>query len=208
MHRPPGRAAGDRAVSGSEDDVEQVLEFWFGRPDDPGYGAAREAWFRQSDDFDAEIRDRFGELVDRAAAGALDGWAQTARGALALIILLDQFSRNLNRGSGASFASDPKALALAKQAIAAGHDRAVTPIQMHFFYLPFEHAEDLADQEQGVALMEAMPDHEGKANAVEYAVRHRDVIARFGRFPHRNAVLGRETTDEEAAFLADNERGF
>jgi uncharacterized protein (DUF924 family) len=192
----------------AKDNSEEVLEFWFGRPGDPDYGAHRQAWFRRDDAFDAEIARRFGALQRRARDGALDGWAETARGALALLVLLDQFSRNLHRESPEAFASDPKALAVAKDAIARGHDRAVTPLQAHFFYLPFEHSEALAEQERGVALMQAMPEHDGKENAVSYAVRHRDVIARFGRFPHRNAVLGRETTAEEQAFLAENERGF
>jgi uncharacterized protein (DUF924 family) len=189
-------------------DSEAVLEFWFGRPGDPGYGGHRDEWFRRSDAFDAEIGDRFGALHARAAAGQLDDWIETPRGALALVILLDQFSRNLRRGSAAAFANDAKALELAKAAIDRGHDRAVEPVQRHFFYLPFEHSENLAEQERGVTLIEAMPLHDRKTEAVQYALRHRDVIARFSRFPHRNGVLGRQSTDEERAFLAEHEEGF
>lgn len=187
---------------------EAVLAFWFGRPGEPGHGVPREAWFRRSDAFDAEIRERFGALHEQASAGALDGWIEAPDSALALVILLDQFSRNLYRDSERAFENDARALRLAKEAVARGHDRTHAAVARGFFYLPFEHCEDLEEQERAVALIAAMEDHPGKDVSLDFAIRHRDVIARFGRFPHRNAVLGRESTDEELAFLRENERGF
>ena len=187
---------------------ETVLAFWFGRPGEPGHEAYREAWFGRSDAFDAEIRDRFGALHAHAGQGALDHWMAEPDPALALVILLDQFTRNLHRESPQAFANDAKAVRLAKQAVAEGHDRTQPPLRRGFFYLPFEHSEDLAEQERCVALFEAMEEHEGKARSLDFARRHRDVIARFGRFPHRNAVLGRFSTEAERAFLRGHEKGF
>lgn len=132
-----------------------------------------------------------------AAAGRLDGWLGTAEGALALVILLDQFPRNVFRGTPRAYATDPQARAAAEAALAAGHDRALGAPFCWFFYLPFEHAEDLASQDRCVALFEALPDDEDKAMVCRAAYRHREIIARFGRFPHRNEVLGRESTPAE-----------
>lgn len=195
-------------MHGGMSESEAVLEFWFGRPGEPGHGEPRDAWFRRSDAFDAEIRARFGLLHRRAARGLLDDWMASPAASLALVIVLDQFSRNLFRDSSKAFENDARALGLARRAIALGHDRVHDPVPRHFFYLPFEHSEDIADQERGVALIAAMEDHPGKERSLEFAVRHRDVIARFGRFPHRNAVMGRGSTAEELAFLRENERGF
>lgn len=175
----------------------QILDFWFGAPDSGGYGKPRETWFKADDAFDADIKQRFEGPLEAAAAGTHDGFAVTPEGALALTILLDQFPRNIYRGTARAFAFDPKALALARQALAAGYDQAVAPFQRTFLYLPFEHSESLADQERSVALFEAL----GDENSLDYAVRHRDIIVRFGRFPHRNAILGRESTAEELIFL-------
>lgn len=179
-------------------DVDRVLDFWFAE--------GREAqWFEGGETFDRAVAQALGPLHEQAAAGALDGWAGEPRGALALIILLDQVPRNLYRGSARAFATDAKALAVCHAALAAGHDAALaTEVEKVFLYLPLEHSEDLADQERSVALFERLSDPTFR----RFAVLHRDVIARFGRFPHRNNALGRETTAEEAAFLQGPNSSF
>lgn len=184
--------------------TQSVLDFWFGRPDSPEYGTSLEKWFKADDAFDAAIRTNFEAAVDRAAAGAHDSMATAPEGALALAILLDQFPRNIYRGTPRAFAQDGKALALARQALDAGHDAALPAFQRTFLYLPFEHSENLADQERSVALFEAL----GNAEQLDYAIRHRDIVARFGRFPHRNAILGRESTSEEIEFLKQPKSSF
>ncbi|WP_315920107.1 DUF924 family protein [Mesorhizobium sp. SP-1A] len=158
--------------------------------------AGRDAWFSKSDAFDDEFRSRFLDLHYRAARRELDDWIAHPESTLALMILLDQFPRNCFRGTGHMFATDPLARHFAVKAIEAGHDLAVETEVRVFFYLPFEHSEDLADQERSVELHQA-----NAVEELEYAVGHRDIIARFGRFPHRNRALGRETTPEEQAFL-------
>lgn len=181
---------------------EEILRHWFGE------GADRSAyWFGKSEEVDAELRRLFKYDVDRAASGILDDWAATPRGRLALILLLDQFPRNLHRGTPAAFAWDKRALSLALEGLDRGHDRQLAPIERAFFYLPLEHSEDPAHQERAVTLYEALLS-EVPADAratfesfLDYARQHRAIIDRFGRFPHRNAILGRETTGEEAAFL-------
>ena len=183
-------------------DFEAILDFWFA--DDPS--AQRAVWFQKSDAFDAGCR-AFLDRHEAAKRGELDRWADTAEGALALLILLDQLSRNLHRGSPETFAADAKARAIATAAIDRGFDRALTPVQRMFVYLPFEHSEDLADQARSVALFETIRSDLGD-RTVDYAARHRDVIARFGRFPHRNAVLGRVNTQAEADYLAQPGSGF
>jgi len=190
-----------------------VLEFWFGLPGDPGHGRFQDRWFAKSDEFDAEIRRRFLADVEAAAAGALDAWAATPAGALALLILLDQFPRNLFRGTPRAYAADARARAVAAAAIAAGHDCSYPSCGRVFAYLPFGHSEALADQDRAVALFESIPegpdfDVEARAGSIRSAHRHREIIARFGRFPHRNAALGRETTPEEAAFLREPNSSF
>jgi uncharacterized protein (DUF924 family) len=148
--------------------------------------------------FDSAFRACFLDSHEQAAAGRLDQWAQTPDGALALVLLLDQFPRNVFRGDARMFATDARAVAAAEAAIAAGHDSAVDEQLRVFLYLPFEHAEDLALQDRCVALCAPL-----REDYLRFAIVHRDIIARFGRFPHRNAVLGRESTPEELAFLAD-----
>ena len=172
------------------DEVEAVIAFWFA----PGLD---ERWFVADPAFDAEIRERFQPLVERAAAGDCDDWIGSPRGALALCLLLDQFPRNIWRGSPLAYACDAKAREVSRAVIAAGLDRQLPAQQRPFLYLPFEHSEDLADQERCVDLMRDLDDEE----LLDYARRHRDIVARFGRFPHRNAVLGRESTAEEVEFL-------
>lgn len=179
----------------------EVLAFWFGSTD-----AADPRWFKRSEAFDAAIRERFGATVASALAGRLDGWAAQPPGALASIVVLDQFTRNIHRGTPAAFAGDAQALTLALQLAHSGEHLRLPPLQRWFAYLPLEHAEDLTLQQQCVRLFEALaaepgPHREALAGALDYARRHHDVIARFGRFPHRNAILGRASTPEEVAFL-------
>lgn len=186
-----------------------VLEFWFGAPGSAEHGSLRKCWFEKDPAFDAEIRRRFLSLVDEAAAGRLDDWADRPERLLALIVLLDQFPRNLFRDAPRAFATDAQALALAQQALAQGVDAQLMPVARAFIYLPFEHSEDLAMQDRAVALFSALAQHgEAFASYLDYAERHRDVIRRFGRFPHRNAILGRASTPEEIAFLARPGAGF
>ena len=169
---------------------EAVLAYWF----DP---LTKPKWFKGGDAFDVEVRARLGLLYERAAEGALDGWAVETTGLLALVILFDQVPRNIHRGTPRAFATDPQAMALARLAVDQGQDEALSLDERVFLYLPFEHAEDLAEQERSVALFRAL----GDANYLDYAIRHKDVIARFGRFPHRNTILGRASTAEETVFL-------
>jgi len=185
--------------------VREVLEFWFA----DGPDAFRPAWFARDDAFDAEIRRRFGALLDPAREGALDGWAGTAEGALALLLVLDQFPRNLHRGTPLAFASDAKARAIARAAVLERRlDLFLTPTQRVFLYLPFEHSEAMADQDLSVALFEGLRDSPTLHEAIAFAWKHRVVVARFGRFPHRNATLGRDSTPAELAYLAQPGAGF
>ena len=159
--------------------------------------AGPDRWFEKDAAFDAEIRRRFLALHEQAAAGKLSAWEQNAEGALALLILLDQFPRNMFRGDKRTFATDPLARAVTAGALVRGFDSQVPAGLRGFFYLPFEHSEEMADQERGIALYKAA----GDADGLKWAEVHADIIRRFGRFPHRNAVLGRTTTPEEQAFL-------
>ncbi len=168
--------------------AEDVLDFWFA--DD-----VRPKWFRSTPDFDAVIRQRFAGLYEDAAAGRLDGWKDTPRSALARIILLDQFSRNLFRNDPRAFATDGLAVAAAHDAVNRGFDTLLTTEERKFLYMPFMHSENLADQDRGLPLFATLDDVE----TIDSARHHRDIIARFGRFPHRNAVLGRVNTAEELA---------
>ncbi len=183
------------------DSTHLILDFWFGAEGGAGAGQPRDVWFRKDPAFDAEIARRFGPLMEAAALGDLEAWRTGALSALALVILLDQFPRNVHRGEPAAFAADAAALAVARHAVAHGLDQQVLPVQRWFFYLPFEHAEDLAAQDQSVRLFEALPEHPGREGVIDYAHRHRDVIRRFGRFPHRNAILARPSTPAEIEFL-------
>ena len=184
--------------------ADDVLEFWFeGQPD-----RYRQAWFKKDDGFDAAIRARFALAVEAAQDGALDAWTATAEGTLALVIVLDQFARNVHRGSHRAFAGDAHARRIARAAIEAGMDRELTKIQRCFLYLPFEHAEGMADQDLSVHLFASIADDPQMPTVLDYAERHREVIRRFGRFPHRNAALGRASTPEEEAYLAEPGAGF
>jgi len=184
--------------------AEQVLDFWFGPPP----LVVRREWFVKDPVFDEAIRQRLGALVDAALVGPL-GWGPEPVARLAELIVLDQFPRNLFRGQARAFAGDGRALALALALIDDGTHRALHPLQRWFAYLPLEHAEDLALQDRCVALFEVLAAEDASmANALDYARRHRDVIARFSRFPHRNSVLGRSSTPDEVAYLAQPGSGF
>jgi len=177
-------------------DFIEVLDFWFGAPGSRERGRPRKAWFRKSEPFDAEIRRRFLITWERAARGEFERWQATPLASLALVVTLDQFPRNMFRGTARAFASDSLALAVARETIAREFDRLLSPVERSFVYLPFEHAEDLAAQRRSLALFHALDGEQ-----VEYARRHYEIIARYGRFPHRNAILGRPSTAEEIEFL-------
>ena len=185
-------------------DEDPVLDFWFGTPP----GARRPAWFQKDALFDEAIRARFLTLHNAATGGACAAWSETAEGALALIVLTDQFPRNLFRGSGRAFATDGIALAAAKHVIDKGWDAAMLPVERMFVYLPFEHSEVLADQDRSCVLFAPLNDFPETSDAVEYSEKHRVIVKRFGRFPHRNAALGRESTAEETEFLKQPGSGF
>jgi uncharacterized protein (DUF924 family) len=177
-------------------EAQSVLDFWFLPAGDPGHGAERAEWFRKDEAFDRAIAVRFGALIERGLSGALDAWRATPRGALAEIVVLDQFTRNVFRGTPKAFAGDARAL------VAAGGDRGLPGVARQFAYLPFEHAEDRAMQEEAMRLFAGLAaEHPEQADLLRWAAAHRDIVARFGRFPHRNLVLGRVSTAEELAFL-------
>jgi uncharacterized protein (DUF924 family) len=187
----------------------EVLEFWFGTPELADTEAVSTRWFAKDEAFDREIASRFGPLIDRALAGDLQDWAWQPGPALARILLLDQFPRNAFRGTAKAFAGDALALAAARQMVAQGQDQALQPLRRVFVYLPFEHAEDGAAQDESVRLFTRLAEEApGLDGYVDYAHRHRDIIRRFGRFPHRNAWLGRPPTVEETAFLEEPGSGF
>lgn len=185
----------------------EVLEFWFS-------DRARPLWFEKDPAFDAEIRRRFGPVHEAAVAGRLADWEDAADSCLALVLVLDQFSRNMFRGQARAFSGDARARAVADRAIARGFDIALPFDRRRFFYLPFEHSESLADQHRAVALfralLDAAPDawREEAQVQLDYAEQHLVIVERFGRFPHRNQALGRQTTAEEAAFLAGPNSSF
>lgn len=189
----------DRGIAGPQD----VLDVWFADGD-----SWRDAWFTRSDDFDAEIRRRFLATAEAAAAGELDEWSDEPESALALTIALDQFPRNLFRGQARAFAGDAKARSVARKAIAAGFAEGLPLARASFLYLPFEHSEDLDDQDLCLDLFRRHLDEPKGEDCLRYAAQHRAIIARFGRFPHRNAALGRESTAEEAAFLKEPGSSF
>jgi uncharacterized protein (DUF924 family) len=194
-------------------DPETVLTTWF--PSDPAH--AQKLWWGKDEAIDTDLRERFGATLAAARRGELEHWADTARGRLALIIVLDQMSRNIHRGSPEAFAADARARALTHAGLERGHDRELAPDERVFMYLPLEHSESLAEQDQCVGLFRALADdvtaldpEQGKRYVyyLTFANSHREIIARFGRFPHRNAVLGRASTDEELAFLTHPNSSF
>ena len=179
--------------------IDEILQFWF-------EDIEHSRWFKKDPEFDRELEQRFGHVLTLANNDQLDGWCDTPRGRLALIILLDQFSRNVYRGTYRSFEADPKALSLAVDGIEDGSDQALSLEQRSFFYLPVRHAEDLARQELGLAKTRELND--AGYGTDKYALNHLEIIARFGRFPHRNDVLGRRNTPEEDEYLKDGKAGF
>lgn len=193
--------------------AEDVLSFWFG-PTEPTPSELAARWFRKDVQFDAEIRSRFNDCYERARMGALQNWTTTANGRLALIILLDQFPRNMFRGSARMFESDSLALREAEAGVAKRDDERLSVDGKSFLYMPFMHAEDLTSQDRCVGLFRTMARHlQGDArtrveNSLDFAIRHRDIIKRFGRFPHRNALLGRTSTTEELQFLEEPGSSF
>ena len=188
------------------DTATGVHDFWFGELDENGLCKTdrNTLWFGADDATDARCRELFGASLSLARHTELDAWAATDHGLIALVVLLDQFSRNIHRGTAQAFGGDPQALALAQDAIASGRHLRLPMIHRVFLYLPLEHSEELALQHQCVALFEdlaKLSDHLQFASFTRYAMAHRDVIAQFGRFPHRNAVLGRQSTPDELAYL-------
>jgi uncharacterized protein (DUF924 family) len=183
--------------------ARDVRDFWFGEPDSAIEGQPRREWFVKKDAFDAGIRTRFGAAIEQALQGGLREWDEEGpQGVLARILVLDQFTRNAFRNTPRSFEGDALALAAARMLVDAGADKTLAPWQRSFVYMPFEHAEDAYMQERAVELFSVLAaEHPGFDETLDYAHRHRSVIARFGRFPHRNAILGRVSTPEETEFL-------
>jgi uncharacterized protein (DUF924 family) len=174
-------------------EASEVLSFWFGQD--------RKRWFEKNPAFDEEIRSRFLPLLEKGHSGGLEGWKADARGCLALILLFDQFPRNMFRGAARAFATDALARETASLILEKGWDKAMTPEERVFAYLPWEHSESLADQERCLALMQEIAAHPETADMPKWAEAHLVIIRRFGRFPHRNAALGRASTPEELEFL-------
>ena len=180
-----------------------LLDFWFGAPGSPEHDRPRDIWFKTDPAFDGELRDRFLADHEAAAAGHLAAWMAAPDPCLALILLLDQLPRNLFRGSPSAYCRDADARTASAHAVDRGFDRLVAPVRRWFFYLPFEHSEDLADQQRSLDLYGSLPADQDRDPCLRAAQRHYDIIARFGRFPHRNEALGRASTAAEAAFLRE-----
>lgn len=191
------------------DRARALIDFWFGPPEDPLRERHREIWFRSTEEFDAALRREFFADYEDAAAGRLASWETSPEGALALVLLLDQVPRNIFRGSPRTYATDAAARAAADRALARGFDEMVASTWRIFFYMPFHHSEDLADQRRAVALSAALPPRnpERRGGSLRrYGRPYVEVIERFGRFPHRNKILGRESSADELAFLEECDR--
>jgi len=190
--------------------AQDVLDFWFLPIGEKGHNRQRPEWFRKDDAFDREIFTRFGDVVEDALVGGLRQWDdEGTQGALARILVLDQFTRNIYRGTPKAFAGDPLALEAARALDDAGANQTLPPVQRAFAYMPFEHAENLSLQERSVILFDKLnASASGFEGSLDYARRHYDVIRKFGRFPHRNAILGRQSTPEEVEFLKQPGSGF
>jgi len=184
-----------------------LLDFWFGPEGDPGREQHREIWFKATEEFDAALRREFLSDYEAAAAGALRAWEALPEAATALVLLLDQVPRNIFRGTPRAYATDPAARAAADRAIERGFDQLVPPAWRIFFYMPFHHSEDIADQRRSQALFNALPRNPDRRGSLRrYGHPYIEVIGRFGRFPHRNEILGRQSTPAEIAFMAERAR--
>jgi uncharacterized protein (DUF924 family)/GNAT superfamily N-acetyltransferase len=191
-------------VAGLPDRARRMIDFWFGPPGDADRERHREIWFRSTEEYDAALRREFLADYEAAAAGALQSWEASAEGALALVLLLDQVPRNLFRGTPRAYATDAAAVVMADRALERGFDQMVPVAWRLFFYMPFHHSEDIADQRRSVALFNALPRNPDRGGSLRrYGRPYIEVIERFGRFPHRNEILGRESTAAEVAFLAE-----
>ena len=193
-------------MSGEDRAWREVADFWFGPVD--ARGPARREWFRKDAAFDAQIRRRFGALHAAAAARAREAWRASPGPMLSLVVVLDQFSRNLFRADARAFAQDAHARECAREALERGDDLQLLPVERQFLYMPFVHSEDPADQDRGMELMRSLESFEATRDAAQWAEKHRAIIRRFGRFPHRNAALGRPSTPAEEAFLKEPGSGF
>ena len=211
-----GARLGERLVDPRAERIDEVLNFWFGELDEHGLCTEETSkkWWTKSADFDDEVRRRFEGVYDDAVAGRLDSWLSSARGRLAYIVVLDQFSRNMFRDTAKMYAADALAVDASLSGIELGLDRGLAPAERVFFYMPTMHSEVLEVQDCCVELFESLEQVVGPEaketikNNTDYAVRHRDIVARWGRFPHRNAILGRDTSDAEAEFLKQPGSGF
>jgi uncharacterized protein (DUF924 family) len=203
------------SLSSAQPEIDRIIQYWFNRGDEPIL-VSNSRWFAGGDKVDAEIKDQFGTLVQKARASQLESWTQDPNATIALIILLDQFSRNLFRGSPLSYSKDSMALDIATKAIAQGFDRKVTPVQQLFFYFPLVHDEKLISHVAANALYDGwLARNDCDQEIMEYAQRvkdgcklHTDIILRFGRYPSRNKILGRESTPEEIEYLKTHPTGF
>jgi uncharacterized protein (DUF924 family) len=189
-------------LPGLPDEAASILTFWFGQPESSQWGVSRHLWFSGGDAIDTDIRQRFAGIYVRAEAGDLASWCDQPATCLAHTILYDQFSRNMFRGEGRAFARDADARALARHAVLQGWDRHVLPVQRWFFYLPFEHSEDLADQDRSVGLFRELGEDSASLSAIAGAIAHQETVFRFARYPLRNDALGRESTAQEKAYQA------
>ncbi len=208
----------DRVIIHAMDnpDIQRVLDFWFcdSELDSPQLDSRMDRWFGASDELDAQIHEEFGTLIEQATAGRLDDWTKTPKGRLALIILLDQFCRNVYRGSAGAYTHDKTALKIAIEGTMAGDHKQLNSFERMFFFMPLQHSESLKIQEKSVGIFNALAEtvsgtlHETFLAAAQFAELHRDIVAEFGRFPHRNAVLGRPNSSAEATYLADDNPSF
>jgi len=193
--------------TGLPDRAKALLDAWFGPPGDPERDRQREIWFKGTAEFDASLRDAFLADYEAAAAGRLGSWEALSEGALALVLRLDQISRNIFRGTPRAYATDAAARAAADRALERGFDRLVPPVWRLFFYMPFHHSEDLPDQRRSVALFDTLPRNPDRRRSLRrYGRPYIEVIERFGRFPHRNKILGRESTPDEIDILAERDK--
>jgi len=189
------------------DRAKALLDFWFGPEGDPARDQHREIWFRASEEFDAALRREFLADYEAAAVGTLRSWEASPEGALALVLLLDQLPRNIFRETPRAYATDAAACATADRALERGFDQIVPPAWRLFFYMPFHHSENIADQRRSVALFDALPRHPDRRGSLRrYGCPYIEVIERFGRFPHRNEILGRQSTAAEISFMAERVR--